>query len=70
MDIINVGDLVIDNGSLRLRKNTLDNRKYAITTDVYKILSTEEDNGGYIELIDINTNRTLCARKNCLSKVY
>jgi hypothetical protein len=62
------GDLVIYNNDLRLRKFE-DGRKYAITLDVYKIISLEEDNG-YIDVIDINTNRTLRARKSCLIKVY
>jgi hypothetical protein len=65
---MNVGDVVVYSNNLRLRKCE-DGRKYAITLDVYKIISLEEDNG-YIDVIDINTNRTLRARKSCLIKVY
>lgn len=56
------GDLVIYNNDLRLRKFE-DGRRYAITLDVYKIVSLEEDSGGYIDVIDINTNRNLRAKK-------
>jgi len=65
---MNVGDLVIYNNDLRLRKFE-DGRRYAITLDVYRIVSIEEDNG-YIDVIDINTNRPVKARKDCLIKVY
>jgi hypothetical protein len=64
-----VGDLVVNSNDLRLRKFE-DGRRYTIILDVFRISSLSEDGGGYIEVIDINTNRTLRARKDCLTKVY
>ena len=66
---MNVGDIVVYSNNLRLRKCE-DGRRYAISFDVYRIESLEEDFGGYIDVIDINTNRTLRARKDCLIRVY
>lgn len=65
---MNVGDIVVYSNDLRLRKCE-DGRKYAITFDVFRIISIEEDNG-YIDVIDVNTNRPLRVRKDCLIRVY
>jgi len=50
---MNIGDSVVYNNDIRLRKFE-DGRKYAIILDVYRIVSLEEHNG-YIDVIDVNT---------------
>jgi hypothetical protein len=65
---MNISDIVVYSGDLKLGKSE-DGIHYAITTDVFEIKSVEEDNG-YVDVIDVNTNRPLRARKDCLIKVY
>lgn len=62
-----IGDRVINRNDLSIQ--WLREKKLVLSQDIYVITSSEEDNG-YIETKNINTGRVVQIRKDCLIKVF
>lgn len=66
--MLEVGSYVALQGSLKVE--WINGVCCAITTDIYQVLSLEEDAGGYIEVRDVNIGWTKYAKKDKLIRIY
>lgn len=65
--MVSVGNNVINSNDLMLRN--INGVMMAISTTVYRVLSTEEDGGGYISVLDLSSNKEVRLRSDLLVKV-
>ncbi len=66
--MFNVGDKVINQNDLKIKN--INGTDVVISLNIYKILSLEEDGGGYIPVTDLMTNKEVRIRKDLVIRVY
>lgn len=66
--MVNVGEKVINKNDLKIEN--INGTDVVISFSIYKVLSLEEDGGGYIPVLDLRNNKEVRIRKDLVISVY